>query len=130
MDTFIVDQPKVSVIENDDDLFAGIGSFFYGGHDCSGILVRCRITGRVVREVQNKQFLVAFCQQRALHCFDIKRAVLESVEQFKLCADCFFEHERVIVPIKIRDDYLVVCAGEKFRSDAQAVGQRIGDDRI
>ena len=126
VDAVLVDEPEVGVVEDNDDLAARRGDFGDGLYDLDGIVVRRRVAGRIVREVENQNLLALARQKRLLHRGCIKVAVLEGIEERKLCTRGFLENQRVVIPVKIGNDYLNTALREKLGRNPKTVRKRVG----
>ena len=128
MDALLVDEPEVGVVQHDDDLLALRGHGLHRCNDALRVLERGRVARRVVREVEDEDFLVAGGQERALHRRHVERARAEHVERGKLRTANLLEDERVVVPVEVRRHHLVARTGEQLASHAQAVGESVRHD--
>ena len=128
---FFVHEAEVGVVEQGHDLVArggavgedlrDFGRFFFGGG----------VAGRVVREVQEHDLLVALAfGEGGLEGFGIESAVLEGVERADLGAAAVHEHEFVVVPVQVGDDDFVTGVEEQVARAADGVGEGAGHDRV
>ena len=128
---FFVDESEVGVIEQGHDLVAGGGTFGEDLRDFDRFLLGSGVAGRVVREVQEHDFLVALAfGESLLEGFGIETAVLEGVERLDLRTAAVFEHELVVVPVEVGDDDFVTRVEEEVARAADGVGEGAGHDRV
>ena len=126
-----VDESEVGVIEQGHDLVAGDGAFGEDLRDFDRFLFGGGVAGRVVREVQEHDFLVALAfGESLLEGFGIETAVLEGVERLDLRTAAVFEHELVVVPVEVGDDDFVTGVQEEVARAADGVGEGRGHDRV
>ena len=126
-----VDKSEVGVIKQGHDPVAGGGAFGEDLSDFDGFLLGSGVAGRVVREVQEHDLLVALAfGESLLEGFGIETAVLEGVERLDLRAAAVFEHELVIVPVQVGDDDFVTGIQEEVARAADGVGEGRGHDRV
>ena len=126
-----VDESEVGVIEQGHDFVAGGGAFGEDLRDFDGFLLGSGVAGRVVREVQEHDLLLALgFGESLLEGFGIETAVLEGVERLDLRTAAVFEHEFVVVPVEVGDDDFVTGIQEEVASAADGVGEGAGHDRI
>ena len=128
---FFIDESEVGIVEQGHDLVAGSGAFGEDLRDFDGFLLGGGVAGRVVREVQEHDLLVALAfGEGGLEGFGIEPAVLEGVERLDLRTAAVFEHELVVIPVEVRDDDFVTRVKEEVARAADGVGEGAGHDRI
>ena len=128
---FFVDESEVGVVEQGHDLVARGGAFSEDLGDFDRFLFGSGVAGRVVREVQEHDLLVALAfGEGFLEGCGIESAVLEGVERLDLCAAAVLEHEFVVVPVEVGDDDFVARIEEHVASAADGVGEGAGHDRV
>ena len=122
---FFVHESEVSIIEEGHHLVTLGGAFRENLGDFDSFLFGSGIAGRVVREVQENDLLVALASfESGLEGFGVEAAVLEG-----LGATGVFEHEFVVVPVQVRDNHFVTGVEEQVAGAADGVGEGAGHDR-
>ena len=128
---FFVDESEVGVVEQGHDLVARGGAFSEDLGDFDRFLFGGGVAGRVVREVQEHDLLVALAfGEGGLEGFGIETAVLEGVESLDFGAAAVHEHEFVVVPVQVGDDDLVTGVQEQVARAADGMGEGAGYDRV
>ena len=128
---FFVHKAEVGVVEQGHDLVARGGAVGEDLCDFDRFLLGGGVAGRVVREVQEHDLLVALAfGEGLLEGFGIEPAVLEGVERADLGAAAVFEHEFVVVPVQVGDDDLVARVQEEVARAADGVREGAGHDRV
>ena len=128
---FLVHESEVGVVEQGHDLVARGGAVGEDLRDFDGFLLGGGVAGRVVREVQEHDLLLALAfGEGGLEGFGIEPAVLEGVERLDLRAAAVHEHEFVVVPVEVRDDDFVTRVEEEVARAADGVGEGAGHDRV
>ena len=127
---FFVHQSEVGIVEEGHHFVALGGTFGEDLGDFNRFRFGSGVAGRVVREVQEHDLLVALTViQSGLQGFGIETAVLEGVEGLDLGAAGVFEHELVVVPVQVRDNHFVTGIEEQVAGAADGVGEGAGHDR-
>ena len=128
---FFVDETKVSVVEECDNLVTGSSAFREDLCDFDCFLFGSGVTRRVVREVEEHDLLVGLaCSKGSLQSFRVKATVLEGVESLDLCATGIFEHEFVVVPVEVRDNHFVASVEEHVTGAADGMRQSGRHNRV
>ena len=129
--SIFIDESKVSIVEESDNLVTGSGAFREDLCDFDSFLFGSGVASRVVREVEENDFLVALAfGESGLQGFRVKATVLEGVESLDLCATGIFEHEFVVVPVEVRDNDFVTLVKEHVTGAADSVRQSGRHDRV
>ena len=128
---FLVHESEVGIVEQGHDLVACGGAVGEDLRDFDGFLLGGGVAGRVVREVQEHDLLLALAfGEGGLEGFGIEPAVLEGVERLDLRAAAVHEHELVVVPVEVGDDDFVTLVEEEVARAADGVGEGAGHDRV
>ncbi len=128
---FFIDESEVGIVEQGHDLVACGGTVGEDLRDFDGFLFGSGVAGRVVREVQEHDLLLALAfGEGCLEGFGIEPAVLECVERLDLRAAAVHEHEFVVVPVQVGDDDFVAGVEEHVARAADGVGEGAGHDRV